>query len=199
MRQLRFAIALFVLLPGAAAAQQTRSDSSQAAPPEASETRFRDFINASVVSPLFYLQVAGAGLIDEVGGFPKEWHGSDGFKDRTLVRLAQGFVAEGLGHGVAAVLNHRVQYDACTCRGGLSRTKHALGRAFVSVTDYGGRGPNVSLWIAKYGSAAIADPWYPASYKQKDVLIQGSVALAIAAGLNVVKEFAPELLRLVPF
>jgi hypothetical protein len=165
----------------------------------ASEHRFRDFIKASVVSPLFYLQVVGAGLIDEVGGFPKEWTGSEGFKDRTLVRLAQGFVAEGVGHGVAAVLNHRVQYDACQCRGGLGRTKHAVGRAFVSVTDYGGRGPNVSLWIAKYGSAAIADPWYPASYRQKDVLIQGSVALAIAAGLNVVKEFAPELLRLVPF
>jgi hypothetical protein len=113
--------------------------------------------------------------------------------------LAQGLVAEGLGHSVAAVLNHRVQYDACQCRGGLGRTRHALGRAFVSVTDYGGRGPNVSLWIAKYGSAAIADPWYPQGYKQKDILIQGSVGLAIAAGLNVVKEFAPELLRLVPF
>jgi hypothetical protein len=198
MRQLRFVAAVILVAPALAFAQPSGGSGASPAA-DVSDSRFRDFIDASFVSPLFYLQVVGGGLIDEVSGFPKEWEGIEGFGKRTLVRLGQGFVAEGIGHSVAAVLHHRVAYDACQCQGGFARTKHAVARAFVSVTDKGGRAPNISLWTAKYASAAIADPWYPESYKQKDIWIQGSVGLVIAAGLNVVKEFAPELLRLVPF
>jgi hypothetical protein len=159
--------------------------------------RFEEFLDASVRSPLFYVQAIGSGVLDELGGFPVEWRGLGGFTKRNTARVGQGFAAEAIGHGAAAALGHRVSYDACTCSG-FRRVTHAISRAFVSIKSDGhSLAPNWSLWGSKYASAGLANAWYPKTYTKGDVLVQGTGALGTAAGLNIVKEFAPELLRLV--
>lgn len=151
--------------------------------------RFDEFLDASVRSPLFYLQAAGSGLIDQVSHFPIEWTGASGYGKRNLARLEQGFLAEAIGHGVAAALNHEVRYDACACEGALPRVSHAMSRVLVSRHVDGHLAPNVSRLAAAYGSSAIADFWFPDSYRKKDIFWQATTSLGVAAGLNLVREF----------
>ena len=74
-----------------------------------------------------------------------------------------------------------------------------MGRAFVSMHENGSAAPNYSLWIAKYSSAGLANTWYPTSYTRTDIIREGSVGIVISGGLNVLNEFSPELMKLIPF
>lgn len=199
MMTARMLVSVCLLLPVHATAQTFASPAPEAQAAAASAPadydRFEEFLNDSVRSPLFYLQIAGAGVLDQVGGFPEEWKGASGFGKRNAARLGQGFTAEAVGHAAAA-LHHRVAYDECTCKG-FARVTHAISRAFVSIKTDGGRAPNLSLWTSKYASAGLANVWYPKSYTKGDVLWQGTGGIGTSAGLNIVREFAPELLRLV--
>jgi hypothetical protein len=179
---------LIALLPAGAAAQDRET------PPD----RFRDFVTAAILSPTPYVLGAGGGLIDQVSNMPEEWDGGSGVAKRTVARLGSGFASDAIGHSVAAVIRHRVRYDPCTCRG-LARVGHAMTRAFVSVTDSGGHAPNYSLWAAKFSAAGLANAWYPTSYQRSDVLREGSVGIVVSGGLNILREFSPELMRLNPF
>jgi hypothetical protein len=48
---------------------------------------------------------------------------------------------------------------------------------------------NVPFLAAKYGSAAVANAWYPDSYRTIDVMSQGTFAIGTAFGLNLIAEF----------
>ena len=187
-RRLVVVFSLLLLPPAGAAAQDSQT------PPD----RFQDFVNAAILSPTPYVLGAGGGLIDQVSNMPQEWRGGAGLAKRTAARLGSGFASDAIGHGIAAVIRHRVRYDPCTCRG-LARVGHAMKRAFVSVTDRGGHAPNFSLWAAKFSAAGLANAWYPARYQRDDVLRDGSVGIVVSGGLNILKEFSPELMRLNPF
>lgn len=160
-------------------------------------TRFEQFIDIAIQSPIPYVYAVGGALIDQASGFPEEWTGAEGFGKRNAARWGQGLAADAIGHAAAAVLQHRVRYDRCECRGAFPRTAHGVLRAFVSVRDDGGRAPNYSLWIAKFSAAGVANAWYPESYTRRDVFWQAVASIGVSAGLNVVQEFAPELLRIV--
>jgi len=54
-----------------------------------------------------------------------------------------------------------------------------------------------SSGFAKRNLARVA--WYPPSYTGSDVVRVGFVGIGVNAALNIAREFAPELLRLVPF
>ena len=172
----RLVLAFVLLLPVSALAQATPD-------------RLTEFRQDSVQSPLFYLQVVGSALIDQVSSFPEEWTGGNGFAKRNVARLEQLLLAEAIGHGVAAALNHQVRYDTCQCDGVLPRINHAISRIFVSRRADGRLAPNISRWTATYGSAAIADFWFPASYTKKDIFWGATTALGTAAALNIVREF----------
>ena len=158
--------------------------------------KFEEFVDHSLRSPTPYVYAAAGALLDQIGGFPKEWTGAEGFEKRTASHLGQGFTGDAIGHAAAAVLHHRVAYDMCACVGAIPRTGHALVRAFVSVKDDGGRAPNWSLWLSKYAAAGLANTWYPKSYTKGDTFWQATTAIGISAGLNALKEFSPELLRI---
>ena len=161
--------------------------------------RFQDFLDRAVLSPGPYVLALGGGVIDEISGMPEEWTGSSGFAKRNLARVGSGFASDAIGHSVAAVLGHRVAYEPCGCAGGWPRTRHALGRGFVTRDDDGHSVAHASLFIGKFGAAGLANAWYPPSYTGSDVVREGFVGIGVNAALNIAREFAPELLRLVPF
>jgi hypothetical protein len=176
------------------------ADAQTTAPAESSVTspRFRDFVHAAILSPAPLVLAVGGGALDQVSNMPEEWSGASGFAKRNLARLGSGFASDAIGHSVAAAIHHRVKYDPCTCRG-FARVTHAVGRAFVAVHDDGHRVPHVSLWIAKYSAAGLANTWYPASYGRDDIVREGALGILTSGGLNILKEFSAELMRLVPF
>jgi hypothetical protein len=160
-------------------------------------SRWQEFLDDSVKSGLWWVEVLGAGVIDQTGQQPPEWSGGSGYAKRNAADAAKLLSAEAIGHALAALMDQRVAYDPCTCRGA-SRLGHALGRAFVSLDSTDGhRVPNIPLWIAVLGSSAAATAVYPPSYTAHDVMIGTGIALGAAAGIKVLKEFTPELKRLV--
>ena len=74
-----------------------------------------------------------------------------------------------------------------------------FGRGFVTRADDGHLVAHVSVFVAKFGAAGLANAWYPQSYGGSDVVREGFVGIGVNAALNIAREFAPELLRLVPF
>jgi hypothetical protein len=170
---------------------------SQAAAPEPPGNRFQDFLDMAILSPGPYVLALGGGVIDEITGFPEEWTGGKGFGQRTLARVGSGFASDVTGHSLAAILNHRVRYEECVCSGMWNRTTHALAWGFVTRHDNGELVMHTSLFVAKFAAAGIANAWYPRSYTAGDVAREGSVGIGVNALLNIAREFAPELKRLI--
>jgi hypothetical protein len=196
MKTVTLAVAMF-LAPAAVFAQS--GDPAPAAAAGAAEkapARVQQFWDDSVRSPFFYLRAVGAGIIDQWGGMPEEWQGGSGFAKREASRFVQSFAAEGIGDVAAAVLRQRVAYDPCTCTGVGRRIAHALSRAFVARSYDGHLVPNVPLFVAQYGSAALANAWYPPSYTTADVLTSGTIAFGASMGFKVFSEFTPEVRHL---
>ena len=150
----------------------------------------------SVRSPLWWVEVAGAGIIDQASNMPDGWSGGSAYARRNVADAAKLLSAEAIGHALAGAMDQRVQYDLCACAG-IARVGHAFERAFVSIHADGHPAPNVPLWMAVVGSSALASVWYPNSYTAHDVAVGSGVALGAAAGIKLLKEFTPELKHLV--
>ena len=198
MKLLRFAAVptlLLVLFAPARAFAEDAAAVAPVAPPDFS--RWQEFLDDSVKSGLWWVEVLGAGIIDQESKQPADWTGGSGYAKRNAADAAKLLSAEAIGHALAAVMDQRVAYDPCTCKG-VSRLGHSLGRAFVSLDSTDGhRVPNIPLWVAVLGSSAASSAWYPRSYTSHDVMVGSAIALGAAAGIKVLKEFTPELKHLV--
>ena len=199
MKAALLVLGLSLLCPPGAVAQSL--DSKPVPPATAatlpSESRFHEYLSASVLSPGFFIKALASGALDQVNKSPEEWTGVSGFSRRTTSKVGQAFAGETIRHSVAAALDHRVKYDACaSCSGAWQRTAHALSRAMMAMRADGRLAPNYSLFGAKYGPAALANVWSPPSYTSADVIRGGTVAVGLAAVFNVFREFTPELRRL---
>jgi hypothetical protein len=188
----RVVVALLIAFPSAVSAQTRLAGSPD-------ETRMEAFWRAAVLSPGPYILDFGAAILDQAFNFPEEWSGGKGFGQRMLARVGSGYSSDIIGHSVGAMIGHRVLYEPCGCSGGWRRTWHAFGRGFVTRTDSGTVVPNVSIFIAKGATAGIQTAWYPDSYDTPEMVREFSVGLGVNALLNIGREFAPELLRIVPF
>jgi hypothetical protein len=183
-----FAVIWLLACPGLAMGQE----------PAAAEGtgRMDVFLRAAVLSPGPYVLDLGAAGIDQLADFPKEWDGRKGFGQRTLARVGSGFASDVIGHATAAVLHHRVLYEPCGCEGGWARVGHALSRGFVTRRDSGEVGFHTSIFVAKFGAAALATAWYPESYAGKEIVRDGAGGIAANALLNIAREYAPEIGRI---
>jgi hypothetical protein len=160
--------------------------------------RFHEFIHNTIKSPAFHLEALGAALIDQVAGFPKEWDAEgDAFLKRSAARFGQSFTSHIMEAGGAQALHYHVGYERCGCSGSGRRLGHAVAHTFVVRHVDGHLVFNTPFVVSRYGAAAIASAWFPESYKAGDVVTQGTTALGFSVGLNILDEFAPELLHLV--
>ncbi len=180
------ASALSVCVPGRVFAQ-TLAPASEAAP---SYNRFQEFLDDTFRSTFWWVEVGGAGAIDQATDEPPEWSGGSGTARRFASDFGKLLSSEAIESTMGGVFNQRVAYDRCTCRGGGPRLGHALSRVFVGVDSGDGRlVPKFPLWIAIVGSSALASTWSPPSYNAHHVLTSSVVAFGAAAGIKVLKEF----------
>jgi hypothetical protein len=201
MRNVRLACVLLALWPGTSLAQTTASDVVSGQPPEAAAApynRFHEFIHNTIKSPAFHVEAFGAALIDQANGFPKEWDsGGQPFLKRNAARFGQAFTASIIEASAAEAMHYHVGYERCGCSGAMRRFSHAVVHTFVVRHVDGHIVLNTPFLMSRYGSAAVANAWYPESYKVADVMSQGTFSLGSAVGLNVLDEFAPDILHLV--
>jgi hypothetical protein len=164
--------------------------------------RLRLFLDDTLLSPTFGARLALSATLDQAGREPEEWgRGADGFGKRLAARGGRALTQVAVQHATAAVMKIDPRGDRarCGCSHPLRRTAHALTKTFV-VRDRRGRTvPNAPLFVGAYAGATIASAWYPPSYDaSRNALRVAGATVAAQAGANLLREFAPELKRLVP-
>ena len=151
--------------------------------------RTQEFLDDTVRSPLWWLEIPAAGAIDQATNEPEEWQGGDGLAKRNLSDAVKVFSVEVIDHALAAPMHQRVTYDRCACTG-VARLGHAISRVVVAVDSRNGRlVPNVPLWVSLVGTTTLANAWEPASYTAHDVAVSTAIAVGATAGIKVLKEF----------
>lgn len=79
-----------------------------------------------------------------------------------------------------------------------------LGDAFFHTIwrpdHYGGHMPAYSEFIGDYGAAAVSRMWWPRNYRNgSSIFVAGSDTILIDAGINVLREFSPDIKRWLHF
>jgi hypothetical protein len=180
---------LLVLLASVAAAVPCFAQTSAAESESHKYDRMQEFLDDTVRSPLWWLEIPAAAGIDQAANEPEEWTGSHGFAKRLASDSLKVFSVEVIDHALAAPMHQRVTYDRCTCSG-IARLGHAFSRVFVAVDSRDGHlSANVPLWVSLVGTPALANAWEPASYTAHDVAVSSAIAFGATAGIKVLKEF----------
>ncbi len=136
----------------------------------------------------------GAGL-NQVENDPREWgQGIAGYGRRYASIEGYVGVYNGLAFGLDTVLHQDPRYFRSKRKGLLPRLAHAFSYSFVTRTDDGTT--TVAAWrlASNYGGAWIVNAWMPHRLTTTgDVLVRGTLGLALDTGSNLGTEFWPDL------
>ena len=143
----------------------------------------------SVLAPAF-----GA-LVGQARNEPPEW-GQGG--DALVVRFASGYgrlvVGRTIRFAVAAADGEDPRSDVSNLPGFWPRVHYAIVHTFVARNESGMEMPAFSRFAGVYGSAFIANAWYPPSRSNTShALRRGTYSLGTAVGWNVFREFWPDI------
>lgn len=152
---------------------------------------------SSVLSITTFASPALGAGIDQWQDDPTEWgQGMAGYGRRFGSALGRNLANKTLIFGVSALDKEDPRYFASESDGFASRTKHAAVSAFVSYKEDGSRMPAYAHFAGAYGSSFLAMTWYPPSQSTAHhALVQGTTKLAMNAGMNVLREFWPDIKR----
>src|SRR5580704_9658922 len=138
----------------------------------------------------------GAGF-DQARDRPGEWgQGWGAFSERYASHLGQYVVQRSIMFPVQAIDGEDTRYF---------RSKRAsyggrVGDAFLHTIwrhdDSGGMMPAYSEFLGDYGAAAVSRMWWPQRFHTgRAIFVAGSDTILIDAGINVLREFAPDMKR----
>jgi hypothetical protein len=159
--------------------------------------RWQHFGHETFLSPGLYfaaLSVAGGA---QMAKDPPEWGPHwDGYGKRAGTLLATYAMQSAVHEGAAAALGYDPRYQHCECKGGGRRLGHALLWSFLTKNNEGRTRFNVPAVAGAYAGEMIPYLWYPARYSPlKDGFREGTQEVGITVGVNLFREFAPELKR----
>ena len=143
----------------------------------------------SVLAPAF-----GA-LVGQARNEPPEW-GQGG--DALAVRFASDYgrlvVGRTIRFAVAAADGEDPGSDLSNLPGFWPRVRYAVIHTFVTRNQSGVEMPAFSRFAGVYGSAFVANAWYPPSRANTShALRRGTLSLGAAVGWNVFREFWPDI------
>jgi hypothetical protein len=143
-------------------------------------------------------QLAGSALGAGFGQYqhdPKEWiQGAGGFAKRYA--SVEGFVGiqNAMAFGVDSLLHEDPRYFHAKRKGFWPRLGHALSQTLLTHTDSGQQ--RIGAWriASNYGAAWLANTWQPhRTTTTGDVLMRGSLGVAMDTGTNLGSEFWPDM------
>ena len=119
------------------------------------------------------------------------------------IRQAHGFALRSGSHSEFvtstgdAIVKWEPRYDRCQCTGAWPRTRHAFIRNFVTYTSTEKElRPQVFLYAAAYGGAALSAMWQPGNPNIEVKGYQGAIAQAWTGVFShLIAEFAPDVVR----
>ena len=143
------------------------------------------------------LSMAASAGLNQWRDFPTQWgQGMEGYGRRFASRVGQSTLNNSVRFGVGVALREDPRYFPSARKAFLPRIGHALAYTFVARTDSGGRTFAVSRFAGAFGSAFISNSWYPAGVDDTNhALGRAGITVAVDAGMNVVREFWPDVKR----
>jgi len=190
-------IAFFIALMAKALSAQT--------PPSATYTpltfsqRWEQYRHDTFLSPGLYFAALGYAGGAQLYKRPPEWgQGLNAYEKRAGTFLATYAIQYSVRDGAAAAMGYDARYLRCECTGGGRRLAHALLWSFLTKNEAGRTRLNIPMLVGDYAGEMIPYLWFPKRYSPlKDGFRDGSQEVGITVGLNLFREFAPELRRLV--
>lgn len=158
--------------------------------------RFLLYLQAAY-SPLGIVSGSATSGILQWRDVPPEWgQGGLGYGRRFGSFAAQSGARALIQFGVSAVTKEDPRYTPSGLQGFRRRTAYAIAHAFIVPREDGSSGFAVSRVIGAYGSAAVADAWYPKPYAGAgDALVRGTIRLLGSPATTVFQEFWPDIRR----
>jgi hypothetical protein len=150
---------------------------------------------------LFHLEnivFAGIGAaIDQARDRPSEWgQGGGAFAQRYGSHLGQYFIQRSIMFPVQAIDGEDTRYFRSKRTSIRGRAADAVLQTVWRHNDSGGMMPAYSEFLGDYGAAAISRVWWPDRFHNgKAIFVAGSDTVLIDAGINVLREFAPDIKR----
>lgn len=147
----------------------------------------------------YFGPLVSALVLDQATGQPEEWGGGfAGYGRRVGSRLGGAVIQGSVQAPLAALLKEDTRYIISGQRGFKRRAGHALIYGFLTYNDKGKPTLNVANLTGYYAASATSTLWVPgvgnsATYALRD----GSLQVGLAAVVNLVQEFWPEILRTV--
>jgi hypothetical protein len=148
-------------------------------------------------SPATYMASAGAALGGLITNDPKEW-GQDiaGYGRQVASQFGLFTTQVAVHEGGDAILGLDPRYFHCECAGGWHRTWNALQMSFLAYNRNGHKRLDFPELAGAYGSGMLMVSGYPDRYEPlvKGVQ-QGHAQMGFVFGVNLIREFSPELKR----
>jgi len=159
--------------------------------------KLRFYLNATYGSDALARSAASAGLNQWLDS-PDEWgQGMKGYDRRCASSIGSTTINNSIRFGIGSALREDPRYFPSGRKGFLPRLRHALASTLVTRTDSGGRAFAVSRLGGALGSGFISNSWHPARERTTNHALEGAgITLAMGAGMNVFREFWPDMRRM---
>jgi hypothetical protein len=180
------AITSIVLLPGVTAAL--------AADPE----KPGQYVKHTLAPKAVVMSGAGA-AVNQANDTPQEWgQGAAGFARRFASGFGKHLVHKAIQYPIARLRHEEFGYHPSGKQGFGARLKYALvGTVVTRKTTTGQRTVAAGQICGAIGSGLVSRVWQPASVSSlASGFTSGGITLGVDAGLNVIKEFWPEIRHL---
>jgi hypothetical protein len=148
------------------------------------------------VGPSHWATAAAGAALNQANDTPHEWgQGAVGFGRRFASALGKHIVHKTIQYPVSKLLHEEFGYHPSGKTGFRARLKYALASTVIThKTTTGKRTMAVGEISGAFGSGLISRLWQPASTGSMATgFASGGITLGVDAGLNVVKEFWPEI------
>lgn len=189
MSYLRLRIGACAVMLSAAVVPAPRSAGAQsAAAPDSTTPRLRRYEHNILYGVALGFVWAG---VDQLTNDPSEWgKGWPGYGKRLASGVGEFVIQETVTDIGAAVLHRPLTYPHCTCTSTANRVGWALKLGVMDQTRSGLR-PAYPRIVGAYAGSFAQASWLPASStsRTETALINGTLSLAIGAGINVYYEF----------
>jgi hypothetical protein len=164
--------------------------------PMTKRERWQDYERVNFESSGAFFQAFFTGLGDSLGNVPRWDSGMTGLSEHVGSEFATFTIGGTIHSLLAASLHQDTRYFPCTCRDGLHRTLHAVGRTIFTYGDNGHVYPDISGLAGIYGGTMLTTLWYPQKYTATGYGVrQANIAVGVTSAVYVIREFSPDIKR----
>jgi hypothetical protein len=151
----------------------------------------------SITNPDSVLTPAFGAALAQGNNEPPEWgQGASGFGTRLASGYGRMVINRTIRFGVAALDHEDPRFAPSNEKGFWRRFRRSSVDYVLPHTDRGTRIPAFSRFASAYGTAFIANAWYPESRANAShAMMRGSTSLAVSYAWHVFREFWPDIKR----